>query len=158
MGLQVQNPNMQNQNQFYLASQQQQALGASPNYGAVGLPRGSQSMKDGQPTRNDGSVGSPGQMNSPKVMIFLLWSKLCTTTNKHASINNILVALLPWCWHQIKYYITYVDASNATIYFPTTWPVAATSCDFVDDPLLITQSIKYENINSNHWLVWSFDT
>nr|KAJ0187453.1 hypothetical protein LSAT_V11C900460290 [Lactuca sativa] len=67
MGLQVQNPNMQNQNQFYLASQQQQALGASPNYGAVGLPRGSQSMKDGQPTRNDGSVGSPGQMNSPKM-------------------------------------------------------------------------------------------
>ncbi|KAL7583835.1 hypothetical protein Lser_V15G41929 [Lactuca serriola] len=66
MGLQVQKPNMQNQNQFYLASQQQQALGASPNYGSVGLPRGSQSMKDGQPTRNDGSVGSPGQMNSPK--------------------------------------------------------------------------------------------
>ncbi|CAH1447199.1 unnamed protein product [Lactuca virosa] len=67
MGLQVQKPNMQNQNQFYLASQQQQALGASPNYGAIGLPRGSQSMKDGQPTRNDGSVGSPGQMNSPKM-------------------------------------------------------------------------------------------
>ena len=65
--MQVQKPNMQNQNQFYLASQQQQ-----PSYGLVGLPRGSQSqsMKDSQPTRNDGSVGSPGQINSPKVMIF----------------------------------------------------------------------------------------
>ncbi|XP_021987273.1 transcriptional corepressor LEUNIG_HOMOLOG isoform X1 [Helianthus annuus] len=72
MGLQVQKPNMQNQNQFYLASQQQHALtqaqaqgnlGASPNYGLVGLPRGNLSMKDGQTTRND---GSPGQMNSPQ--------------------------------------------------------------------------------------------
>ncbi|GJR33254.1 transcriptional corepressor LEUNIG_homolog isoform X1 [Tanacetum coccineum] len=75
MGLQVQKPNMQNQNQFYLASQQQQVLahaqaqgnhGASPNYGLGGLPRGNLSMKDGQSTRNDGPVGSPGQMNSPK--------------------------------------------------------------------------------------------
>ena len=63
---------MQNQNQFYLISQQKQVLGASQNYGVVGLPRGSQSMKDSQPTRNDESVCSPGQMNSPKVMIFLL--------------------------------------------------------------------------------------
>ncbi|KAI3749624.1 hypothetical protein L2E82_20238 [Cichorium intybus] len=68
MGLQAQKPNMQNQNQFYLALQQQEGnLGASPNYGLVGLPRGSQSMKDGQTTRNDGSVGSPCQMNSPKM-------------------------------------------------------------------------------------------
>ncbi|XP_024981908.1 transcriptional corepressor LEUNIG_HOMOLOG-like isoform X1 [Cynara cardunculus var. scolymus] len=76
MGLQVQKPNMPNQNQFYLASQQQQALahaqaqgnlGASPNYGLVGLPRGNLSMKDGQTGRNDGSVSSPGQMNSPKM-------------------------------------------------------------------------------------------
>ncbi|KAI3760243.1 hypothetical protein L1987_50636 [Smallanthus sonchifolius] len=75
MGLQVQKPNMQNQNQFYLASQQQQALahaqaqgnlGASPNYGLVGFPRGNLSMKDGQTTRNDGSIGSPGQITSPK--------------------------------------------------------------------------------------------
>ncbi|KAI3506911.1 hypothetical protein L1887_21548 [Cichorium endivia] len=68
MGLQAQKANMQNQNQFYLASQQQQGnLGASPNYGLVGLPRGNQSMKDGQTTRNDGSVGSPCQLNSPKM-------------------------------------------------------------------------------------------
>ncbi|KAK9057429.1 hypothetical protein SSX86_022264 [Deinandra increscens subsp. villosa] len=77
IGLQVHKPNMQNPNQFYLASQQQvlaQAqgqgnLGTSPNYGFVGgLPRGNLIMKDGQATRNEGSVGSPGQMNSPKQM------------------------------------------------------------------------------------------
>ncbi|PWA68707.1 transcriptional corepressor [Artemisia annua] len=76
MGLQVHKPNMQNQNQFYLASQQQQVLahaqtqgnhGASPNYGLGGLARGNLSMKDGQNTRNDGPIGSPGQMNSPKM-------------------------------------------------------------------------------------------
>nr|XP_043636344.1 transcriptional corepressor LEUNIG_HOMOLOG-like isoform X2 [Erigeron canadensis] len=78
MGLQVQKQNMQNQNQLYLASQQQQALansqvqsnlGASPNYGPAGLPRGNQSMKDGPTTRNDGSIGSPGQTSSPKMKI-----------------------------------------------------------------------------------------
>jgi len=76
LGLQVHKPNLQNPNQFYLASQQQQALahaqaqgnlGASPNYGFVGLQRGNLIMKDGQASRNEGSVGSPGQMNSPKV-------------------------------------------------------------------------------------------
>lgn len=80
MGLQVQKPNMQNQNQLYLASQQQQVLahaqaqgnhGALPHYGLGGLARGNLSMKDGQSTRNDGPIGSPGQMNSPKVKIFL---------------------------------------------------------------------------------------
>lgn len=82
MGLQVQRPNMQNQNQFYMASQQQHALtqaqaqsqaqgnlGASPNYGLAGIPRGNLTMKDGQTTRND---GSPGQINSPQVNIFRL--------------------------------------------------------------------------------------
>lgn len=76
LGLQVHKPNMQNPNQFYLASQQQQVLahaqaqgnlGGSQNYGFVGLPRGNLIMKDGQTTRNEGSVGSPGQMNSPKM-------------------------------------------------------------------------------------------
>ncbi|XP_071717476.1 transcriptional corepressor LEUNIG_HOMOLOG-like isoform X2 [Rutidosis leptorrhynchoides] len=76
VGLQVQKPNIQNQNQYYLASQQQQALthaqaqgnlGSSPNYGLVGLPRGNLSIKDGQTTRNDASIGSPGQMISPKM-------------------------------------------------------------------------------------------
>ncbi|KVI03806.1 WD40 repeat-containing protein [Cynara cardunculus var. scolymus] len=75
LGLQVHKPNLQNPSQFYLASQQQQALahaqaqgnlGASPNYGFVGLPRGNLIMKDVQASRNEGSVGSPGQMNSPK--------------------------------------------------------------------------------------------
>ncbi|XP_076960895.1 transcriptional corepressor LEUNIG_HOMOLOG-like [Bidens hawaiensis] len=76
-GLQVQRPNMQNQNQFYMASQQQHALthaqsqaqanlGASPNYGLVGIPRGNLTMKDGQTTRND---GSPGQITSPQTKI-----------------------------------------------------------------------------------------
>ncbi|KAI3787890.1 hypothetical protein L2E82_00386 [Cichorium intybus] len=76
LGLQVHKPNLQNPNQFYLASQQQQALahaqaqgnlGASPNYGFSGLPRGNIIMKDGQATRTEGSIGSPGQMNSPKM-------------------------------------------------------------------------------------------
>lgn len=84
LGLQVHKPNMQNPNQFYLASQQQQVLahaqaqaqgnlGTSQNYGFVGLPRNnSLIMKDGQATRNEGSVGSPGQMNSPKVKLLFL--------------------------------------------------------------------------------------
>ncbi|KAK6143997.1 hypothetical protein DH2020_020817 [Rehmannia glutinosa] len=50
LGLQVQKPNLPNQNQFLLTSQQQQALaqaqaqgnlGNSPNYGFGGVPRGS---------------------------------------------------------------------------------------------------------------------
>lgn len=81
LGLQVHKNNMQNPNQFYLASQQQQVLahaqaqgnlGASQNYGFAGLPRGNMIMKDGQATRNEGSVGSPGQMNSPKVNLLYL--------------------------------------------------------------------------------------
>ncbi|KAL3531120.1 hypothetical protein ACH5RR_010442 [Cinchona calisaya] len=76
LGLQVQKPNSQNQNQIILASQQQQvlsqaqaqgSLGSSPNYGFGGLPRGSFNAKDGQLPRNDGSICSPGQSNSPKM-------------------------------------------------------------------------------------------
>ncbi|KAJ8534582.1 hypothetical protein K7X08_016310 [Anisodus acutangulus] len=76
LGLQVQKPNLQTQNQFLLASQQQQVLaqaqaqgnlGNSPNYGFGGLPRGSFNAKDGQPPRNDGSICSPVQANSPKM-------------------------------------------------------------------------------------------
>ncbi|MCE3050798.1 hypothetical protein HAX54_048194, partial [Datura stramonium] len=74
IGLQVQKPNIQTQNQFLLASQQQQALAQaqaqgnlnSPNYGYGGLPRGNFNAKDGQPPRNDGSICSPVQSNSPK--------------------------------------------------------------------------------------------
>ncbi|CAL5427238.1 unnamed protein product [Camellia sinensis] len=72
LGLQVQKPNLQTQNQFLLASPQQQVLaqgnlGSSPNFGFSGLPRGSLNVKDGQPTRNDGSICSPAQSNSPKM-------------------------------------------------------------------------------------------
>lgn len=76
LGLQVQKPNIQTQNQFLLASQHQQALaqaqaqaglGSSPNYGFGGLPRGNLNVKDGQITRNDGSICSPVQSNSPKM-------------------------------------------------------------------------------------------
>ncbi|CDP03866.1 unnamed protein product [Coffea canephora] len=76
LGLQVQKPNLQNQNQFLLASQQQQvlaqapsqgSLGSSPNFGFGGLPRGNFNPKDGQPPRNDGSICSPVQSNSPKM-------------------------------------------------------------------------------------------
>ncbi|KAL0435490.1 UNVERIFIED_CONTAM: Transcriptional corepressor LEUNIG [Sesamum radiatum] len=80
MGLQVQKPNLQNQNQnqFLLASQQQQVLaqaqvqgnlGNSSIYGIGGLPRGNFNAKDGQPPRNDGSICSPVQSNSPKMKI-----------------------------------------------------------------------------------------
>ncbi|KAL6959428.1 RBR-type E3 ubiquitin transferase [Sarracenia purpurea var. burkii] len=74
--LQVQKPNLQTQNQFLLASQQQQVLaqaqaqgniGNSPNFGFCGLPRGGIGAKDGQSMRNDGSVCSPVQSNPPKV-------------------------------------------------------------------------------------------
>ncbi|KAM7521806.1 hypothetical protein LguiA_011708 [Lonicera macranthoides] len=78
LGLQMQKPNLQTQNQFLLASQQQQALaqaqaqgnlGGSPNYGFSGLPRGNLNSKDGQHARNDGSICSPVQSNSPKMKI-----------------------------------------------------------------------------------------
>ncbi|PSS14082.1 Transcriptional corepressor like [Actinidia chinensis var. chinensis] len=74
--LQVQKPNLQTQNQFILASQQQQVLaqaqaqgnlGNSPNFGLCGLPRGSLNAKDGQSIRNDGSICSPVQSNPPKM-------------------------------------------------------------------------------------------
>ncbi|KAL6502957.1 hypothetical protein OROHE_024125 [Orobanche hederae] len=76
LGLQVQKPNLPNQSQFLLSSQQQQALaqaqaqgnfGNSPNYGFGGVPRGNFNTKDGQPLRNDGSICSPVQSNSPKM-------------------------------------------------------------------------------------------
>lgn len=79
LGLQVQKPNLPTQNQFVLASQQQQQqalaqaqaqgnLVNSPNYGFGGVPRGNYNAKDGQPPRNDGSICSPVQSNSPKVV------------------------------------------------------------------------------------------
>ncbi|KAG9133219.1 hypothetical protein Leryth_022443 [Lithospermum erythrorhizon] len=74
LGLQVQKPNLQNQNQFLTPLQQQQALvqaqanvGNAPNYGFGGLPRGNFNAKDGQPPRNEGSICSPGKSNSPKM-------------------------------------------------------------------------------------------
>ncbi|KAH7864840.1 hypothetical protein Vadar_034494 [Vaccinium darrowii] len=76
LGLQVQKPNLQAQNQFLLTSQQQQVLaqaqaqgnlGNSPNFGLCGLPRGNLNSKDGQSTRNDGSICSPSQSNPPKM-------------------------------------------------------------------------------------------
>ncbi|XP_062148290.1 transcriptional corepressor LEUNIG_HOMOLOG-like [Alnus glutinosa] len=80
-GLGVQKPNLPTQNQLLLASQQQilahaQAqsnLGNSTNYGDmdprrfVGMPRGCLNAKDGQFTRNDGSICSPVQSSSPKM-------------------------------------------------------------------------------------------
>ncbi|KAL3620462.1 hypothetical protein CASFOL_035374 [Castilleja foliolosa] len=76
-GLQAQKPNMPNQSQFHLASQQQQALaeqaqvqgnlGNSPNYGFGGVPRANFNAKDGQPPRNDGPICSPEQSNSSKM-------------------------------------------------------------------------------------------
>ncbi|PON60795.1 WD repeat containing protein [Trema orientale] len=85
LGVQVQKPNLPTQNQFLLASQQQQQqvlaqaqvqgnLGNSASYGDIdprrfsGLPRGgSMNAKDGQSTRNEGSICSPVQSSSPKI-------------------------------------------------------------------------------------------
>ncbi|XP_034228755.1 transcriptional corepressor LEUNIG_HOMOLOG-like isoform X2 [Prunus dulcis] len=80
LGVQVQKPNLHTQNQFLLASQQQQILaqaqaqsnlGNSTNYGDMDprrfLPRGSLNAKDGQATRNDGSICSPVLSSSPKI-------------------------------------------------------------------------------------------
>ncbi|KAJ1429356.1 WD40/YVTN repeat-like-containing domain superfamily [Sesbania bispinosa] len=83
LGVQVQKPNLTTQNQFLLASQQQQVLAqaqaqaqnnlGNSNYGDMdprrlsGLPRGSLNAKDGQSTRNDGSICSQMQSGSPKM-------------------------------------------------------------------------------------------
>ncbi|MCD9643201.1 hypothetical protein HAX54_030451 [Datura stramonium] len=96
LGLQVQKPNLQTQNQFLLASQQQQvpaqaqaqgSLGNSPNYGFSGLPRGNFNAKDGQRPKNDGSVCSPVQSNSPKVNSILLESRIDFTENDNVYEN-----------------------------------------------------------------------
>jgi hypothetical protein len=70
------------QNQYILASQQQQVLAqalaqqnslGNSNYGDMdprrlsGLSRGSLNAKDGQSNRNDGSISSQLQSGSPKV-------------------------------------------------------------------------------------------
>lgn len=84
MGVQVPKPNLTTQNQYLLASQQQQVLAqaqaqaqqnslGNSNYGDMdprrlsGLPRGSINAKDGQSNRNDGSISSQMQSGSPKV-------------------------------------------------------------------------------------------
>ncbi|XP_015088088.1 transcriptional corepressor LEUNIG_HOMOLOG-like isoform X2 [Solanum pennellii] len=53
--------------QVLAQAQAQGNLGNSPNYGFGGLPRGNFNAKDGQPPRNDGSICSPVQSNSPKM-------------------------------------------------------------------------------------------
>ncbi|KAF9610955.1 hypothetical protein IFM89_025988 [Coptis chinensis] len=84
LSAQVQKPYLQNPNQFQLLTPQQQQqilaqaqaqgnLGTSPNYADMDprrfrvLPRGNINTKDGQPTGNEGSIGSPMQSSSPKV-------------------------------------------------------------------------------------------
>ncbi|KAK4750886.1 hypothetical protein SAY87_004368 [Trapa incisa] len=78
----LQKPNIQNQNQFLFASQQQQtlaqaqvqsSLGNPNNYNDMeprrfgGLPRGAVNAKDAQSTKNEGSICSPVQSNSPRM-------------------------------------------------------------------------------------------
>ncbi|XP_015574100.1 transcriptional corepressor LEUNIG_HOMOLOG isoform X1 [Ricinus communis] len=85
LGAQVQRPLLHGANQFQLLPQQQQQLLAqvqaqgnlanSPIYGDMdprkfrGLPRGTLQAKDGQPTANDGSIGSPMQSTSSKMNV-----------------------------------------------------------------------------------------
>ncbi|VFQ95900.1 unnamed protein product [Cuscuta campestris] len=74
-GIQVQKPNLPTQNQFLMTSQQHPGLAqaqtqnnlGNSSYGFGGLPRGNFNPKDGQPTRNDGSICSPVRSNSPKM-------------------------------------------------------------------------------------------
>ncbi|XVE84765.1 hypothetical protein DITRI_Ditri17bG0039000 [Diplodiscus trichospermus] len=85
LGAQVQKPFLQNANQFQLLPQQQQQqllaqvqtqgnMGSSPIYSDMdpqrlsGLSRGTLNTKEGQPTANDGSIGSPMQSTSSKQM------------------------------------------------------------------------------------------
>lgn len=82
MGVQVQKSNLTTQSQLLLASQQHQVLapaqaqnnpGNSNSHGDMdpqrlsALPRGGLSAKDGQSTRNEGSISSQVQSGSPKV-------------------------------------------------------------------------------------------
>ncbi|KAI4356423.1 hypothetical protein L6164_000447 [Bauhinia variegata] len=82
LGVQVQKPNLTTQNQLLMISQQQQVLaqvqaqnnlGNSANYGDMdprrlsSLPRGNLNAKDGQSTRNEGSMCSQVQSGSPKM-------------------------------------------------------------------------------------------
>ncbi|XP_045797759.1 transcriptional corepressor LEUNIG_HOMOLOG-like [Trifolium pratense] len=81
LGVQVQKPNLTPQNQYMLASQQQQVLAqaqaqnslGNSNYGDMdprrlsGLPRGSLNVKDGQSNRNYGTISSQMQSGSPKM-------------------------------------------------------------------------------------------
>ncbi|KAK6238895.1 hypothetical protein QUC31_004364 [Theobroma cacao] len=82
LGFQMQKPNLQTQNQFLLASQQQHMLaqaqlqgnlGNSTNFGDTDprrfgqLSRGNLNPKDGQSGRNDGSICCPVQSCSPKM-------------------------------------------------------------------------------------------
>ncbi|GLT97792.1 hypothetical protein SLE2022_153410 [Rubroshorea leprosula] len=86
-GTPVQNPFLQNANQFQLLPQQQQhlaqaqtqgSLGSSPMYGDmdpqrfVGSSRGTLNAKEGQATANDGSIGSPMQSTSSKMNLPLI--------------------------------------------------------------------------------------
>jgi hypothetical protein len=101
LGVQVQKPNIPTQSQLLLASQQQQILahaqaqsnlGNSTNYGDmdprrfVGLARGCLNSKDGQSTRNDGSICSPVQSSSPKVGNTFLISR---SNFRKISIHNV---------------------------------------------------------------------
>lgn len=82
LGAQVQKPFLQSANQFQLLPQQQLLaqvqthgnINNSPIFGEMdprvfrGLPRGTLNAKEGQVVANDGSVGSPMQSTSSKVI------------------------------------------------------------------------------------------
>lgn len=87
LGAQVQKPFLQSANQFQLLPQQQQQqllaqvqthgnINNSPIFGDMdprvfrGLARGTLNAKEGQVVANDGSVGSPMQSTSSKVISF----------------------------------------------------------------------------------------
>ncbi|RVW59624.1 Transcriptional corepressor LEUNIG-like [Vitis vinifera] len=131
LGVQVQKPNIPTQNQFILASQQQQVLahaqaqsnlGNSPNYGDMdprrlcGIPRGSLNTKDGQSARNDGSICSPVQSSSPKFMPRAL--KALRARTKVAVRYGITVISWNMALHN-------EGGPDATLFLSTAGPVAA---------------------------------
>ncbi|KAK8588435.1 hypothetical protein V6N13_087359 [Hibiscus sabdariffa] len=81
LGMQMQKPNLQTQNQLLLSSQQHHVLAQAPIQGNIGnstdfgntdpsrfcqLSRSNFNAKDGQSARNDGSTCSPVHSSSPK--------------------------------------------------------------------------------------------
>ncbi|KAM1346213.1 hypothetical protein ACFX2H_035290 [Malus domestica] len=110
-------------NQFFLASQQQQVLaqaqaqnnvGSSTNYGDMdprrfsGLRRGSLNSKDGQSTRNDGSMFSLVLSSSPKVTFLMYLMRIrihgcCWGSIVKDAVKSIVVNVPALCYENLVF-------------------------------------------------------